>query len=283
MSSELTHSQVVELLPAYVVGALESHEMLEVDNYLQTHPNLLPHLRELKETVGWLVYTAPDVPLPADNKQQVLALIQADIAAYVTLQEKPEMKPGRKTSPSHGRTIRFSEWWAVFWRRSLAAAGTVLALLIVSFYISQVQTQLGQANAQMATMHDAVVQLQHEAQESRQLLALLANPNQSVRLAGTEEAPGAHGTFYRNGDQGVFVVGDLPPLPSEQTYQLWLVVNGEPMSVGLLEELDLEAPNFSIVSVPVELHEFTIVDVSVEPAGGSPTLLGPVVLRGIIE
>jgi len=283
MSTELTYNQVVELLPVYVVGALDSDEMLAVDNYLQTHPNLLPRLRELEETTGWLIYAAPDAPLPADHKKQMLSLIRADLAAQPTPQKKSEMKTGRETSPPPGRTIRFSDWWSVFWRRSLTAAGTVLALLILSFYMSRVQTQLGQANAQIATMHDAVVQLQHEAQQNRQLLALLANPNQSVPLAGTEEEPDAHGAFYRSGDQGVFVVGDLPPLPPEQIYQLWLVVNGEPRSVGLLEGLDPEIPNFLIIPVPTELHEFTIVDVSVEPAGGSPTLLGPVVLRGVIQ
>jgi len=105
-------------------------------------------------------------------------------------------------------------------------------------------------------------------------------------LLTTEVELEAKATFHQSGDKGVLVVRGLEPLSPEQVYQLWVVVDGQPTPVpdGLLQGTEQGAPDFLVVSVPPEMQDFTIVDVSVEPAGGSQKITKEaVVLRGSVN
>ena len=62
-------------------------------------------------------------------------------------------------------------------------------------------------------------------------------------------------------------VGGLAPLEPEQTYQLWVIRDGEPGTVGLF---DASASGTAGVSFRRELRAGDVVAVTVEPAGGSP-------------
>jgi anti-sigma-K factor RskA len=69
----------------------------------------------------------------------------------------------------------------------------------------------------------------------------------------------------------------MPALSSDETYQLWGIINGTPISIGLMGDLPNEV-GFTVAggATPSSL------DVTVEPAGGTQTPTSPVVASGVV-
>jgi anti-sigma-K factor RskA len=320
MSGELSHDEAVELLPLYVLGTLSAEEMLAVAAYVEAHPELEERLTALEEVSAQLAYAAPLAPLPAGSKERLMQKVYADARQGTLSEAAPTITHRAAVAPRpERRRLSWLEW--LFGRNPwpLATGLAWLIVLVVGLYAIQLQRwltdaqeQLAQHDTELTDLREANEQLQRDMTSLRtaneqlqtelntlqltneQLLqrireneiqqALLINAERSVALGGTEAAPQARGAFYLSGDQGVFVLRGLEPLPAGQTYQLWLVPPGgtapDAVSVGLLPAGEDEIATVT-VPVPADLRDFAIVDVSVEPVGGSPHLLGPVVLRGI--
>jgi anti-sigma factor RsiW len=77
-SAGLSEGAVAEMLPAYVLGALEMDEMLAVDDFLAAHPALLVRVAELEATADQLALAAPEVEAPAAAKAGLMGRVQAD-------------------------------------------------------------------------------------------------------------------------------------------------------------------------------------------------------------
>jgi anti-sigma-K factor RskA len=70
-------------------------------------------------------------------------------------------------------------------------------------------------------------------------------------------------------DRAFLVTSALPTLAENQTYQLWLIGNNIPVSMGTFE-VNQQGVATIVVQANRPLSEFQAVGVSVEPAGGSP-------------
>ena len=354
MDTELTHNQVLELLPAYALGALEPEEMLAVDGYLNKNRTLLDRLHQAELVAAQMAHAVPDVPLPATAKNRLMARVRADLATQNVAEMEASMTPQPAEPTWSGPQKRVtpparSAGWLADLRRvfspingwAVATGCALVALVVVSLYMSQVQAQLRQVNAQLDTVQGEIDQLQvtntqlqetneslqrqlqtnqnqlqqagaeldalqaqtaelqavntqlqqtnetiqQQAQADQELLALIAkaDPERVVQLPGTEEAPDASGTFYvSDNNQGLLVLRGLEPLPTDQTYQLWLIpADGPPESAGLLA-VQANAPTWLTLPLPANAPDFAAVGVSVEPAGGSPAPT-TVVLLGTVS
>lgn len=259
MNAPLSRSEAEALLPAFVLGALEPEEMLSLAAYLETAPNLAALVSELEEAALQLAYVAPEASLPPSAKDSLLAKARADLPTHATEAVKPRVAPPVEQPVTWLDRVR--EWLAGLDRRGLAF-GAIVGLLLIVVYQQ--------------------VQLSRE----RRVLDIISNADQVVVLPGTEfgtqVAPGAMGVFYQRGDQGVWLFEGLPPLPADQTYQLWLVVGGMPTPVDLLSNAELDEPK--VVEVSPAMQNYTIADLSIERAGGSDIITKEqVVLRGTVE
>lgn len=293
MNTELTYAQVLDLLPAYVLGALEPEEMLAVDAYLRKHQALFASLQESEEAAAQLAYLAPTEPLPAGARERLLRRARAEVAGPA-----PPLK-GPTAADAGSRRV-LSNLWAVIRTARISAAATavlILALLAVSLYAGQMQARLGQSEtqrqelqAEMAQLQAANDQLQRTNQVLQQQLGTeqerlafiaSATPNRTVQLTATNEAPGASGAFYfRDDRQGLLVLNGLQPLSAQMTYQLWLIPADEtPVPAGLVDVRGAE-PTWLSVPITPDAEDFAAVGVSVEPAGGSLAPTGPIVLLG---
>ncbi|MBA3530956.1 MAG: anti-sigma factor [Ardenticatenales bacterium] len=251
MSEELTYEQVVEQVSDYVLGDLEPEEMMEMDAYFQKQRTLLALLRETEETLAQFAHSAPDVPLPRDAKERLMMRVHAD------------QKQGARRAMSRLHLTTKTVW-------QMGAAAAAILLMALSFYTSQLQGQV----AQLQLERDMLQRVRQEQ------LRVLAGARQAVILPGTEAAPAAYGTFYRNGQEALILFEGLAALPDDQSYQLWLIpAEGDPVPAGLLTVKE-GAPGVQTISIPVGAQDFAAVGVSVEPAGGSPAPTGPIVLLG---
>ncbi len=68
------------------------------------------------------------------------------------------------------------------------------------------------------------------------------------------------------GDRAVLVVENMPPVPENKTYQIWVIEGDVPKPGGLFEPT--QDPVASVVEHPLEGGD--VIAVTVEPEGGSP-------------
>lgn len=314
MSTGLTYEEAVELLPAYTLGALDPDEMVAMDDYMQRHHALLARVERLDAATGQLAYTAPIAPLSTQVKASLMAHVRAEAIPARTLsllnaaervtqnlpavpkntpllparqQEQiyalarpiPVQPPQPVATPTTPR--RFDFGW-------LAAAAMAVAALFIIWIDFGAQRQLMQLRSDLTGRDTEITQLSQQIQEmTTQLrakegqLAFFANPTQIVPLAGTDRAPTAGGVFYQHNTRAILVLHGLPPLPANQTYQLWLIpAQGAPESAGLLSIPSAE-PNDLQVALPENALTYQAIGVSIEPAKGSDTpTAGNIVLVG---
>lgn len=74
-------------------------------------------------------------------------------------------------------------------------------------------------------------------------------------------------------DEGVLAVRGLPPIEADQTYQLWVFHDDQPLPAGVFEPGD----DVQLVPADAPARGAETVAVTVEPAGGVPEPTGPIV------
>lgn len=258
--------------------------------------------------------------LRPEQARQPEAKPAPDLASASKPQLRPESLERPQPRPEGGWLADLRTAWSRPNGWAWAAGISLVILLIVGVYTSRIQGDLQQTRAernsfqaeaiQLQTQLDQVeterdslqaevtrlqtdnVQLQQINQElSQQLqteqgrLDFIANvsPDRTILLPGTAEAPEASGLFYLGqNDQALLLLNNLTPLSAQQTYQLWLIpADRAPIPAGLLA-VQSDAPTWLNIQIPPEAQSFAHVGVSKEPAGGSLTPTGPIVLLGAV-
>ena len=112
-------------------------------------------------------------------------------------------------------------------------------------------------------------------------LITAAGGMRAVPLSAPDTASRATGfvLISANGGNGALIVDGLPPLNESQQYQLWLIRDGQRTS-GAIFSTDEENYGGTRIRAPGSLLEYSAVDVTIEPAGGSPGPTGIRVLGG---
>ncbi len=170
--------------------------------------------------------------------------------------------------------------------------------------VIQLERDLDQAQATLAQTQQALAQSQSEAQRLTQDIATLraSISEREAALAQTQmemsvllqpnvrvaTLPGIANAF-RSATVTVFYapqstiayvsVANLPPLPSDQTYQLWLINRNQRLPSSVFNT-DASGVSRLIVRSTEPFSKFQNIGVTVEPAGGSetPNPAGPIVL-----
>ncbi|MBX3052240.1 MAG: anti-sigma factor [Caldilineaceae bacterium] len=315
--ARLNEGAVVEMLPAYVLGALEAEEMLAVDDFLAAHPALLARVAELEAAADHLALAAPEVEPPTTAKTGLMARVQADAGVRSMLSAMdtqsvgtpspapapvrpvqppplPRPIPQAETPPGWMERLRGFLGGNFFWPS--LAMGTLAALLVVAVYATQTdrsasaisaqlndaQQRIAQLEGEMNSLVQINQQLEQQLTTDRNQLAIFANAERVVALAGTPDAPDASGVFYTGPESGLLVLRNLPALSAEQTYELWLIPGeGAPVPAGLVQ-VAADGSNTFAIALAGQPTDYTAVGLSIEPAGGSPSPTGPIVLLGTV-
>jgi hypothetical protein len=172
-----------------------------------------------------------------------------------------------------GESDARSSWWN--WVLVL----TTVALALVSFGLSWQNRKMA---AELEKERQAAETFIHDRGVIEKLLNVLAAPDTvTVRLAGTGDAASASGVVKYNGKRGTMVYSaELPTLPGDKSYQMWLVpMNGVPIRAGLIGPGGQTLGNLWTAEVPINTvaKAFTV---TIEPTGGKPEPTGPKVLLG---
>lgn len=104
---------------------------------------------------------------------------------------------------------------------------------------------------------------------------MAAGPHQTIKLAATDRQPAATVIVDGSG-QAYWLWSSLHNLPSSQTYQLWGLSQGKPVSLGLVGDHPNAIDYFTLERGVTELM------VTAEPQGGTPGPTTAVLAQGAV-
>ena len=254
--------RIEELLPFYVLDALEEEEKELVESYLAQHPEARAQVQELQAGASALPYAVSSVEPRRHVKEALMARINS---------EAPKSSPAViSRQPTH----RASLFEGIFRVLSLGAAALAIVwAFVLNAQVTRLRNEITVLNERLAA----------QSQSLQQIIANLPQTNQSdvitVSLRGTQVQPEAQGQLIADPDaqSAVLVISGLPPLEPGRTYQVWLIDGGAPVSAGLLT-VDENGQSVLIVTSEEAIGSFNSLGISIEPEGGSLEPTGEIVV-----
>ncbi|HSL31583.1 MAG TPA: anti-sigma factor [Anaerolineales bacterium] len=259
----MDREQIEELLPFYALDVLSDEERELVERYLAEHPEARQQLEELNEATSALPHGVQPVQPSPRSKAALMARVAAD--------QKAAARSVPREQPSPRRASLFEN---LFRALSLGAATVaILWAIVLNLQVARLQNQVAALNEQIAS-------------QSASLEMIVANLPQTdpsnvitVALRGTEVQPQVQGQLIVNPDSqsAVLVITGLPRLEEGQTYQVWLINGGAPVSAGLLAA-DENGQAVFLVTSQEPIGSFRQLGISIEPQGGSLEPTGDIVV-----
>ncbi|HLI30663.1 MAG TPA: anti-sigma factor [Terriglobia bacterium] len=258
------HPQSETLFDEYALGVIEGEELHALRAHLQMCEECSRKAEQARARITLIgLASPPATPSPA-VRQRLLESVRP-------LARRPEVLPVRVASRP----------WVV---PALAVAAVALACLTGFLLIRNQQLSLRLESLESSqTQVRAIEQRQQAtAKRSRAVLDLLSSHSTiKVSLAAVKARPVPQGKAFYSPEKGlVFYATNLPHLPIDRTYQLWLLPkSGKPISAGIFETD--KAGNGQILLPPlprgIPAKAFAV---TVEPEGGRPQPTGKMVLLG---
>jgi anti-sigma-K factor RskA len=235
---------ILDLLTAYALDALEPEEITHVHALLARHPELRTTLAELRSTADILPHGLPEATPAPELRQRVLD--------YATGRAE------RQPAASDALPRRVRGW--------LLSLGSLATAALVAAAIGW-----GQA----ATLRGDLTQTQAELVRTREDLATVQAVVAS--LHGTS----GQGVMVRTSAGNTVFVVKLPQLEPGRTYQLWRMHEDiAPLSVGLFT---VDQHGYATFDLGEQPQTGEIVGVTNEPQGGSPGPTGEPLIAGPVE
>lgn len=235
-------NHVHDLLPGYAVGALEPDEANRVDEHVLSCWLCRTELAAYQDVAGQVGLSAyAEVEPSPQLKERLMQRVQA---AQRLKQAAAPAAPARRAPAA----------------RLLPAWGLFGLLLIVA----------------LAVANGA---LWHRLNRLETITS--AGGMRAVALRPSEAVPQATGFVIigADGRNGALVVDRLPPLDEARQYQLWLIRDGQRVN-GAVFSTDESGYRGVRIEATDSLLEYSAIDITIEPAGGSPQPTGDSMLSG---
>lgn len=231
-----------ELLGVYALDAVDDDERRAVEQYLLVNPRARAEVEEHREVASLLAWTGAAAPEGlwdriAATLEEPAPEPRGELATVLGLDEAR----ARSAPPA---TRRRSRWVATApW--FVAAAAAVVAVVVVN---------VDDGDGSRSTESALVAALEQ------------ARADEDSRITTLTSADGEAGGEVVIDEQGHgFVVADqLPPLSEDRTWQLWGVVDGQPISLGILGH----SPDVEMFTVEGSVTQVIVTN---EVAGGVMT------------
>ncbi len=265
----------LEELELFALGALPEDEAAGVQAHVAGCEECAAKLTQAHGSAAMLAFSVKQERPAATVKAELMARIRANREA-----EERIAWPTRTQAPvsESGRAKMEADTKSSWWNWVLATAAVLLAL--VSFGLSWENRKIA---GELRKERRAAELLIQDREQIEKLVSVLAAPDTvTVKLAGVGDTAGASGVVRYNGKTGIVVYSaDLPALPADKSYQLWLVpTKGAPISAGVLgaNGRAMGKPWTAEVPANTEAKAFAV---TIEVAGGAPQPTGPKVLLGM--
>lgn len=241
MMSELGHQEAEELLGAYVLDAVDPDERRAVEEHLARCPRCRSEVDNHREVAAALGNTSAEAP--SEVWDRILAGMGAEWQERAEGPAATEPDAPRAAGPAVGPpaelplTLR-RRLTPVQGSRSARGADrkrgplrrvAVVATAAVVVVVTGLAVALANAEGQLGRQPSA---LSGRGVEAGVLWALAQPDHETAPLRSASGRQVAQ--IVVAGGNGFLVSDELQPLPGGRTYQLWGLIGGRPISLGLL-------------------------------------------------
>jgi anti-sigma-K factor RskA len=264
----MTHQDVYELAPEYVLGTLDEMTRARILAHLSGCPACRAEVAAVSQTFDAMGRTVPDVAPPPGLRDRIVAIAAAET-----------QRPGVVAAAPLVNTSLLSVAMRI-------AAVAVLAVALWQWAaareeVTQLRQRVAELQAETGELLVARVSLEEQVRTvTHQTQVLRASDMITYNLAAQPVAAGAHARAYVSHKDGmVFTAEGLPAAPTGKVYQLWVIVNAKPISVGVFSPDPTGRVHAVMDTPPITAMPGTVA-VTLEPTGGLPQPSGAVYLAG---
>jgi anti-sigma-K factor RskA len=270
------HEQIAEDLALYALGSLEGKERQALETHLEGCASCRRELELLRGDSSLLGLSTAGPKPPARARQRLMSAIADEPrlsgAVVAPVSERGQLSEIRST------------WWTNFERVALGwVAAAALGLVCIGLL------------RQNSTLRRDVVSLEAQLgdqgsklEQANEVRATLLDPEATkieLVAVGNKSQPRGKAIYQRRTRNLIFFASDLPPLPAEKIYALWLFPadGGAPIAAGLFKP-DARG-SATVVNPPlpegIEAKNFVV---TLEPDSGShASPRGTPVIAGVGE
>lgn len=273
----MTCNQVRECASGFVLGALETDEMIAVQDHLDYCPKAHPEVNELGGVLPYLAESLEPVESPAWLRKSVIEAAKSDLAArrligepfarrlVDTPSEHRVAAPVATAAPARvislyavraSRRRRAAVWFG----RAAAAA----LIVVVAGYAVVVQTGSGKPRA------------------TDDIFNYLQPDIRSAVLVAFDQSHAGGLAVLRPSGNIIVQVNNLPPTKGDEVYVVWLTAdNGVPSKVGSFTVDDSGVGKLNVDGAPIS--ESLWIFVCKEPNSNVTKPTGPTIVSGTIS
>ena len=252
------------ILELYVLGDVTPQEKLQVEEMMAAHPVVKIEVDEIERAIE--KYAVANAVEPSANLQnRVLSSTVTNLADDRTFKIKEPVADNIIYMPPPPSTN--------FYKYAFAASLALLVAATATLY--NVNNKLEQSNQQILALSTQNQQFASTVSlKDKELSVFRDTTFKMVRLKGTDKAPDAGITVAWNSVNKKVMVDmaslKLPENDPSHQYQLWAIVGGKPVDLGVFDKTATSAD--MVEMKPVQLAQAFAV--TLEPKGGSvnPTM-----------
>jgi anti-sigma factor RsiW len=251
----MTHDETEALLGAYALDATSEDEREQVEAHLAGCPRCQAELAAHREMVAMMA-TGFSSEVPEQVWEKVAASTFSGVARQQATVPPPRLGQLTERRAPAGRArlaVLASRLRALALALGTAAAAAAIALA------SLFGVQVGQLHSQVHRLEQQVT----SASLATAAALAAAGPHATVTLTASDGTRAATVIVTPKG-YGYWISSRLADLPASETYQLWGLVRGKPVSLGLLGPEPRQASLFRLEAGTAKLM------VTAEPSGGVP-------------
>ena len=264
----MTCDRIRELASGFVLGALETDEMIAVQDHLDSCPKAHPEVHELGGVLPYLAESLEPVESPAWLRKAVIEAAKSDLTSR-RLSGEPFARrvaapvaaaaPARVISLNAARASRRRRA-AVWFGRAAAAA----LIVVVAGYAAVVQTGVGKP-------HGTPDIFNYLGPDTRQAVLVAFDQSQAGGLA-----------VLRPSGNIIVSVHNLQPTKGDEVYVVWLTAdNGVPSKVGSFTVDDSGVGWLNVENAPSSQNLWIFV--CKEPNSNVTKPTGPMIVSGTIS
>lgn len=248
------HKEFAEDLALYAVGSLQPAQRAALEKHLSECPACRRELHELVGDTALLAMSVPHQAPPARARQRLMSAIATE-----------------------SRETRAPQ--APMWRILIPS---LAAMALAIFAVVLWQRDLGLRH-QVANLEENLARQQEQLRSANEVLATLTDPAAArftLSAANTPTRPQGKAIYARNRGSLIFLATNMPALPPQKAYELWLIpATGAPIPAGVFKP-DANG-SATVINPPlpgnVEAKTFAI---TVEPEIGSPAPTSQIIMVG---
>jgi anti-sigma-K factor RskA len=244
------------LLELYVTGLTSPEETQQVEQWIKQYPEVKAEIAEIEKATE--AFAQANAVLPsATVKDNVMAIIKNGSPAAKVVDIK---------TATTAKVASISSYWK--W-----AAAASVALLIGSAVMNVVYyNKYTTANKGLKETEQLLAQEQQRSNDMKDDMDMVQNPNSMpVVLKEMDPALDTKAKIYWMQNTGDVMVdaSHLPDAPAGQQYQFWAIVDGKPVSGGMIITND-KGKKFRMQKMQ-SFGKAEAFAISLEKEGGNPT------------